>query len=166
MPEPFLHTLRHLVTCYQAFEAYSGAHIRELGLTPPQFDVIATLGNTDGLSCRELGERTLITKGTLTGVLDRLEARKLVRRESVAEDRRSVFVRLTRAGEKVFETVFPAHVAYLRRVFGELAGDELATLDRLLARLARRFAPGADDEPAAIPATPKSRMIAAARRGA
>jgi len=166
MPEPFLHTLRHLAACYQAFEAYSGAHVRSLGLTPPQFDVIATLGNTEGLSCRELGERTLITKGTLTGVLDRLEARDLIRRDPDAQDRRSVFVRLTRTGEKLFEAVFPSHVAYLQRVFGELDNDELATLDHLLGRLARRFAPGLDDEPASLPSTPKSRMIAAARRSA
>ena len=61
--------------CYQAFEAYSAAHVRELGLTPPQFDIIATLGNTDGMTATELGEKTLITKGTLTGVVDRLSAR-------------------------------------------------------------------------------------------
>ena len=34
------------------------------------FDIIVTLGNTPGLSFKELGQRTLITKGTLTGVVD------------------------------------------------------------------------------------------------
>ena len=158
-------TLRQLVTCYQAFQAYSGAHVRELGLTPPQFDVIATLGNTNGFSCRELGERTLITKGTLTGVLDRLEARTLVRREPDAEDRRSVFVRLTVSGQKLFERVFPTHASHLRIVFGELDTGELETLDGLLQRLSQRFAPGVDDS-STVKASPKSRMIAAARRAA
>jgi hypothetical protein len=54
------------VQCYQAFEAYSATHIRTLGLTPPQFDIVATLGNTSGMTATELGEKTLITKGTLT----------------------------------------------------------------------------------------------------
>ena len=57
--EPFLPMLRELARCYQAFEAYSGAHVRSLGLTPSQFDIVATLGNTPGLSFKELGEKTL-----------------------------------------------------------------------------------------------------------
>ena len=68
--EPFLPTLRELVRCYQAFEVFSAAHVRTLDLTPPQFDIIATLGNTPGMTFKELGEKTLITKGTLTGVMN------------------------------------------------------------------------------------------------
>src|SRR4051812_12875093 len=91
---PFLSALRELVQCYQAFERYSSMHILTLDLTPPQFDVIATLGNTEGMTFRELGERTLITKGTLTGVVDRLEAKEIVVRESSPKDGRSTIVRL------------------------------------------------------------------------
>ena len=73
--EPFLPSLRELVRCYQTFSAYSAAHLRTLGLTPPQFDIVATLGNTPGMTPKEVGEKTLITKGTLTGVVDRLAAK-------------------------------------------------------------------------------------------
>ena len=44
----------------------------DAGLTVSQADVIFTLGNTAGMTCGEIGERTLITKGTLTGVIDRV----------------------------------------------------------------------------------------------
>jgi MarR family 2-MHQ and catechol resistance regulon transcriptional repressor len=101
--EPFLPMLRELARCYQAFEAYSGAHVRGLGLTPAQFDIVATLGNTPGMSFKELGEKTLITKGTLTGVVDRLEAQRLVRRSASAEDGRSMIVSLTPAGARLFD---------------------------------------------------------------
>ena len=47
--EPFLAVLRELAQAYHAFSAYSAAHVRQLGLTPAQFDVIATLGNTQGM---------------------------------------------------------------------------------------------------------------------
>ena len=76
----FLPLLRELACCYQAFESHSAAHIRTLDLTPAQFDLLATLGNTAGMSFKELGEKTLITKGTLTGVVDRMVAKRLVRR--------------------------------------------------------------------------------------
>jgi DNA-binding MarR family transcriptional regulator len=161
MAEAFLRTLRSLVTCYQAFGAYSAAHVRQLGLTPPQFDVLATLGNTEGMSCRELGERTLITKGTLTGVLDRLEARRLLRRTPSEQDRRSVFVQLTPAGEALFAKVFPSHMGHLRPAFTELNARELETLEALLGRLTRRFV--ADGGVAEAP-SPKGRMIAASHR--
>ncbi|TCP14786.1 MarR family transcriptional regulator [Crenobacter luteus] len=137
--EPFLPLIRELVRTYQAFEAYSNAHVRELGLTPPQFDVIATLGNTPGMSCKELSERTLITKGTLTGVIDRLADKGLVGRQALAEDRRSVFVALTDAGQTLFDTVFPAHLAHMRQAFAAFDNDDLARQIAELAALRRAF---------------------------
>jgi MarR family transcriptional regulator, 2-MHQ and catechol-resistance regulon repressor len=118
MPQrPFLPVIYELVRAYQAFESYSIPHIRDLGLTSPQFDIVATLGNTEGMSFKELGEKTLITKGTLTGVVDRLEAKGLVRRVASPNDARSQIVQLTRAGEKLFAKIFPAHLAHLDLVF-------------------------------------------------
>ena len=113
----FLPTVQALVQCYQAFEAHSAAHIRELGLTPPQFDVVATLGNTSGMTATELVEKTLITKGTLTGVVDRLADRGWVERIAHESDGRCQIVRLTQVGEALFATVFPAHLAHLATCF-------------------------------------------------
>jgi MarR family transcriptional regulator, 2-MHQ and catechol-resistance regulon repressor len=137
--ERFLRTLRELVECYQAFERYSAEHLREMDLTPPQFDIIATLGNTAGMSFRELGEKTLITKGTLTGVVDRLEIKGLVRRAASANDARSTIVKLTERGVSEFERVFPAHVAELKPVFASLSTAELVDLESNFAALRQRF---------------------------
>lgn len=137
--ERFLPVLRELVRCYQAFELRSGRHVRELGLTPAQFDIIVTLGNTPDMSCGELGERTLITKGTLTGVIDRLEDKGLVVRETSQQDRRSIFVKLTQLGEHMFEQVFPAHLAHLRQGFEQFDDTELAGFREMLAQLKTAF---------------------------
>jgi MarR family transcriptional regulator, 2-MHQ and catechol-resistance regulon repressor len=109
----FLPAMRELVRAYQAFSAYSEAHIRQFDLTPAQFDVIATLGNTNGLSMGEIGEKTLITKGTLTGVIDRLIQKQLVLREVPPDNRRNVMVQLTPQGQRIFEQSFPSHIARL-----------------------------------------------------
>jgi DNA-binding MarR family transcriptional regulator len=122
--EPCLAVIRELVRAYQAFEAYSSARIREMGLTPPQFDVIATLGNTPGMSFKELGEKTLITKGTLTGVVDRLQEKGLVSRETAPDDRRSFTAKLTQKGEQLFEAAFPAQVAHMKARLGQLSSGE------------------------------------------
>jgi len=73
MGERYLKSIRLLAECMQGFERFSGDFVRQYGLTHAQFDIIATLGNTCGMSYKELGQKTLITKGTLTGVVDRLE---------------------------------------------------------------------------------------------
>jgi len=133
--ETFFRTLRSLVECYQAFETYSGSHVRSLGLTPAQFDIVATLGNTPGMTCRELGEKTLITKGTLTGVLDRMEVRGIIRRGPSDADRRQVFVSLTAAGTRMFGKVFPEHAAHVKKAFTALSSEELEQARELLQRL-------------------------------
>ena len=132
MPERFLRSLRLLAEAYQAFERLSGRHVRALGLTPAQFDIVATLGNTPGMPFRELGERTLITKGTLTGVVDRMVERGLVERVASDLDRRSVTVRLTAAGEREFRRVFEPHIAHLRHGFTGYRADDLAALEAQL----------------------------------
>lgn len=133
--EPFLPTMRELVRAYQAFISCDSAHLRDLGLTVPQFDVIATLGNTPGMNMSELAEKTLSTKGTMTGIIDRLEAKNLVRREVPEGNRRSFIVRLTTEGEAVFSQVFPAHIAFLKQRFERLEPAELELLKVLLRRL-------------------------------
>lgn len=138
-PSVFLPMLRELAGAYQAFEFYSSAHIRSLGLTPPQFDIVATLGNTPGMTPKELGEKTLITKGTLTGVVDRLADKGLVRRVASPSDGRSQIIRLTRAGEKLFARVFPAHVAYIQRAFAALSPAEIAAIAAGMRRLREAF---------------------------
>ncbi|WP_416667391.1 MarR family winged helix-turn-helix transcriptional regulator [Egbenema bharatensis] len=137
--EAFVPTMRELVRAYQAFDSYTERHIRQLGLTPPQFDVIATLGNTPGLSMGELAEKTLVTKGTLTGIIDRLEAKHLVRREVPEGNRRSFTVLLTPEGEAVFREVFPIHIAHLKKRFDHLQPDELENLRELLQKLRKAF---------------------------
>jgi len=123
-PNDFLPTVQALVQCFQAFEAYSAANIRVLGLTPPQFDIIATLGNTPGMTATELGEKTLITKGTLTGVVDRLADRGWVERVAHGSDRRCQIVRLTPSGEALFTQVFPVHMAHLAACFAGTSAAE------------------------------------------
>lgn len=138
-PAAFLPAIRELARCYQAFESYSSRHVRSLGLTPSQFDIVATLGNTAGMTFKDLGEKTLITKGTLTGVVDRLEAKKIVRRLPSPTDGRCQIVQLTAKGERVFTEVFPAHVAHIGEAFVGFDPAQLQQTHDLLKRLGSVF---------------------------
>lgn len=133
--QPFMLTLRELVRTYQAFCALDEPHIRSLGLTAPQFDVICTLGNTTGMMMHELAEKTLVTKGTLTGIVDRLEDKGLVRREVPPNNRRCFIVRLTDEGDEVFKYVFPEHISYLKEYFDHLSEADLEEIRLALQKL-------------------------------
>ena len=138
--EPFLKVLRPLVETYSAFMRKDDRHIRTLGLTQAQFDVIVTLGDTEGLRCKQISEKTLVTKGTLTGVLDRLETKGLIERVPCDKDRRSIIARLTDCGVECFERVFPAHIAYIKPFFERgLSPAEMVTLRALLLKLKTSF---------------------------
>lgn len=135
----FIPTMRELARCYQAFERFDARLHRDRGLTPSQADVIFTLGNTPGMTCKELGERTLITKGTLTGVLDRLEGKGLIERRPSPDDGRSFIVALTPKGAATFERVYPRHIADLDERFGRVPRKELERTRIALEKLRAAF---------------------------
>ena len=138
--DPYLKVLRPLVEAYLAFALIDNRHIKSLRLTPSQFDVIATLGDTDGLTCSEISARTLVTKGTLTGVLDRLLTKGLIRRESMQSDRRCVKIRLTQKGDKMFRDTFGAHIAFIKPFLARaLSRKEVDLACTLLLRLRDSF---------------------------
>ncbi|MEB3198558.1 MAG: MarR family transcriptional regulator [Candidatus Sericytochromatia bacterium] len=130
---------RALMTCHAQVSRVAARYIESLGLTPSQFDVIVTLGDTPGMTCSELGRRTLISKGTLTPVLDRLEARGLVTRQRGETDARQVRVALTPAGDAEYRRVFLPHVAQLRTHLDRLSADRQAALVAALGELQRVF---------------------------
>ena len=127
--------LRELLRTNQSFLSYAASHVNKLDLTLPQFDVIITLGGTAGMQYKKLGEKTLITKGTLTGVVSRLEDKGLVERAASKKDGRSQILRLTEAGNDLFERTFPEHLEFINRLFSDYSKEEIATLGTTLLRL-------------------------------
>ena len=141
--DPVLRALRPLVEAYWAFWLESSRHIRSLRLTPAQFDIVVTLGETDGMTCSELSEASLLTKGTLTGVLDRLQAKGVIERAGVPGDRRCTLIRLTKKGDEMFHKVFPAHIGHIKPFFERaLTAQEAGQLKDMLVRLRESFRKG------------------------
>jgi MarR family 2-MHQ and catechol resistance regulon transcriptional repressor len=139
--ETFIPLIDELAAAYQAFSLYDAEGLRKSGsgLTPSQARVIFTLGGTDGMTCKDIGDRTLITKGTLTGVVDRLEEKGLVERWSVEGDGRKTIVALTRRGERVYEREFPRHVEFLKSKFDSLSVSDRTRATRLLQKIKELF---------------------------
>lgn len=109
------------------------------GLTPFHWLVLNCLWEQDGLATCVLGDRLRQVGGTLTGVIDRMEERGLVRRERDQQDRRIWRIWLTDAGRQL-EAVLPDHALKLRNKllqgFSEAEQKQVSDfVDRMLANL-------------------------------
>ena len=111
--------------------------LERLDLTPPQFYVLATIGYAGGLPFGEIGEKMMVTVSNLTGIVDRLEEKKLVVRERDARDRRVVRVTLTEKGLKVYRNTIPVFEKSISQFFSPLNKSQQKELAALLRKLIR-----------------------------
>jgi MarR family 2-MHQ and catechol resistance regulon transcriptional repressor len=105
------------------------------GLTPTQLGVLEALLHKGPMTHRDLGRKVLTSAGNMSDLIDKLEARGLVRRVRCTEDRRIVRVALTPCGAARIEALFPRHAADVARAMGGLDDAELAQLGDLLRKL-------------------------------
>jgi DNA-binding MarR family transcriptional regulator len=113
-----------------------GRELKGHDLTPAPYNLLRILRGAGGeaLTCGEIGERLVSPGPDVTRLLDRLEGRRLVRRERDPADRRVVRARITTEGLAMLAELDPAVEAALKRLLGDLGEDGLRQLSALLAR--------------------------------
>jgi DNA-binding MarR family transcriptional regulator len=109
--------------------------LHKVGLTPPQFYVLATIGYAGGLPFGEIGAKMMVTVSNLTGIVDRLEEKRLVVRRRDEEDRRVVHVVLTDKGAKLYRSTLPLFEKSVAEIFQALEAPQHKQLAALLRRL-------------------------------
>jgi DNA-binding MarR family transcriptional regulator len=127
----------HLARIYLRVSHIEQALLAGYGLTGAQFDVLSHLASEPGLSQQALAGRLLVTKGNVSGLIDRLEVAGLLERRADPADRRTHRLYLTPAGEAIFTSSAPPLEAHIDQQFQLLDAEEQAVLMRLLARLDR-----------------------------
>jgi DNA-binding MarR family transcriptional regulator len=108
--------------------------VNEVGLTPPQYHLLRTLWEQNRLPLKDLAEASNCTRATITGLVDGLEAKGLVRRIPNPEDRRSLLAELTTEGQALREQSQALQAVYSECCEG-LAPHEFHQLGVLLSRL-------------------------------
>jgi len=109
--------------------------LREIGLSVPQCDVLTTLTEEEGVSQQALAKRLYVTKGNISGLLDRLESAGLVERRTTAADRRQYEIYLTPSGREAAQRAIAIQHAYVGKIFGRLPEADLDTFERTLVAL-------------------------------
>ena len=107
----------------------------KIGLTPPQFYVLATIGYAGSLPFGEIGAKMMVTVSNLTGIVDRLEQKKLVVRKRDSSDRRVVHVTLTDKGANLYKTTIPLFEKSVSAIFSSLDLPHQKELSALLRKL-------------------------------
>ena len=107
----------------------------KLGLS--DFAVLEILLHKGPLPVNTVGKQVMLTSGSITTAVDRLEEKRLVRRQACPNDRRVTFVTLTAAGRALIQRVFKVHADRLETLFEPLSTSERSTLATLLKKLGK-----------------------------
>ncbi len=112
------------------------------GLSLSEVDVLNAIARAEGMArtCSDIADATLITKGGITGILDRLEARRLVERVPSRDDRRSIMIQLTEKGVEVCHDLFSKLARNDDEIFAKaLKPDQIKQFCKLITMLIRSF---------------------------
>ena len=112
-----------------------GQLLRPLGVSSAGGLVLGQLRDHGSMSPSELGERLIVTRATVTGVVDSLERRGYVRRTPNPDDRRGIIIELTPAGFEACAEVRRIIHKQEREWMAALTEDELATYISLMHRI-------------------------------
>ena len=110
----------------------------QFGMTSWEFDVLATLrrsGKPYCLAPTALYSSLMVTSGTMTNRLQRLEQNGLIERVKNTQDARSMLVKLTSLGIDIIDQAVEAHLATEQAILASLPSDELKQLDQHLTKL-------------------------------
>jgi len=132
-----VHTWLVLWKTCRAMEAHAVRSIESLSICPSDFGVLEVLLHKGPMPINTIGKKVLLTSGSITALVDRLEKRGLVQRFDDENDRRVRLVRLTNSGRKLIEEAFAMHEVHLDEAVSDLTPDELANLTDLLKKLGR-----------------------------
>jgi len=123
-----------LLACGHAAEQRVKNRIKEnFGINQTQFNLLSQLDRApEGIRIGEIARRTVVTGSNVTAVVDDLERRGLVLRQTAEGDRRATLITLTDNGRKAFAQMAPVHADWIEEIFAEMSKQEKRELIRHL----------------------------------
>ncbi len=120
----------------RGFARHESNYLSRGEITLPQMWALQHLSSRGGCPMNELAYSLGISRPSATGLIDRLIAQQLVRREGDRRDRRIIWVRISPKGQRVLDNIWEQKRRTLSRVFGQVSPADraqyLATLERVV----------------------------------
>lgn len=124
----------------RSIESHALASIASLGMSLTDFAVLEVLLHKGPLPVNTIGKKVLLTSGSITTAVDRLEEKGLVERLDSPSDRRVRIVSLTKEGTRQIKVAFAEHQKHLELAVSPLTKGE----QRQLVELLKKLGQGAD----------------------
>ena len=129
-----------------ALEKHANRHIESFGFCASDFGILECLLHKGALPVNAIGRKILLTSGSITSAIDRLEKKKMVARQFDPADRRARIVDLTPDGRKFIENAFARHESEIEKAVSDLSDNERKTLTALLKKLGHHAASVGNEE--------------------
>jgi len=131
-----VHVFLVLWKAAHAVQAYAEKSVSQLEMCGSDFAVLEALLHKGPLPVNEIGKKVLLTSGSITVAVDRLETKGLVERRAHGTDRRARIVHLTTEGRKLIAHAYADHAADMERLpAASLTRAERKTLIQLLKKI-------------------------------
>lgn len=118
-----------------AIEQNAVRSVSALGLGLSEFAVLEVLLHKGPQPVNVIGKKVLLSSGSITAAVDRLESKRLVRRTVHTGDLRARIVQLTERGRRLIEQAFQQHVIDMEETMAVLRSSERTELVRLLKKV-------------------------------
>ncbi|WP_279306767.1 MarR family winged helix-turn-helix transcriptional regulator [Paenibacillus auburnensis] len=126
-----------LSKAYKSLMDHAVKDMKSHGLASAEFMVLEVLYHRTRIPLQQIGEKILVTSGSITYNIDKLEKRGLLKRVPCDEDRRVTYAEITEAGRELFDDIFPRHVASIHALMGGLNQEEKDQAIGLLKKLGK-----------------------------
>ncbi len=137
VPDPAL-SLKLFVVLSKAYKVMMDQAVKDMkkhGLSATEFTIMELLYHKEKFPLQQIGDRVLITSGSITYNIDKLAKKGLLKRVPCPDDRRVTYAEITPEGEAWMSKVFPAHAAALDEAMSGLTSEEKRQAVDLLKKL-------------------------------
>lgn len=138
-------SLKLFVVLSKAFNTLSAESVRDMkrhGLSPSEFTIMELLYHKGRQSIQQIGDKILVTSGSMTYNIDKLENKGYIRRVPCPQDRRVTYAEMTDEGTQLLDRIFPLHADVLNSLMSGLTTEEKLLATGLLKKLGKEAKPG------------------------
>lgn len=134
------HSLKLFIVLCRTFATVSDEAKRDIkghGLSLSEFSALELLYHKGEQSIQQIGQKVLLTSGSMTYVIDQLVKKALVSRKICDSDRRITYVEISESGADLMKRIFPQHARRIGEIFSSLTDDEMIDMTQKLKQVSK-----------------------------
>ncbi|RYG74197.1 MarR family transcriptional regulator [Lentibacillus lipolyticus] len=113
-------------------------NIQSFDMKTSDFTVLEALYHKGAMTVKQISEAVLISTGSMTYVIDKLETKGLLERCPCPDDRRVIHIHITDEGTKLMDEIFPRHQQAIENLFQDITPEEKNTVIDVLKRIGKQ----------------------------